>query len=122
MTPTIPGAPAAWQSVEILSDGVHRVDVRQVRTCLGVVGWLVVRREDGTAIQGWDELQGVKNDVAGPERLAVEFFPRQSELINVANARHLWVLPDDWSLPLALPSVAETQECNPWGGRGDTRG
>ncbi len=49
-------------------------------------GWL-----DGIS---WDELQEIKNRIGYSENEAVEVFPAQSDVINVANIRHLWVLPE----------------------------
>jgi len=41
----------------------------------------------------WDELQKIKNDLGYRDRDAVEMFPRERDTVNVANMRHLWVLP-----------------------------
>lgn len=40
----------------------------------------------------WDELQKIKHDVGYGDRYAVEIYPRDEDVINVANIRHLWVL------------------------------
>lgn len=42
----------------------------------------------------WDELQQVKAECGFPDRWAVEIFPAESDLVNVANMRHLWILPE----------------------------
>lgn len=47
----------------------------------------------------WDELQAIKNAVGYAQRDAVEVFPAADDVVNVANMRHLWVLPDP--LPFA---------------------
>lgn len=91
-----------WETVARLSDGQHIVEARDVPTCIGVISWLTVRRADGTEIQSWDELQRVKNEIAGPERLAVEFYPPQANVINLENLRHLWVLPPGWVAPFGM--------------------
>lgn len=41
----------------------------------------------------WQEKQKVKNRLFGRESFAVEVFPPESQLIDVVNAYHLWVLP-----------------------------
>jgi hypothetical protein len=41
----------------------------------------------------WDELQHIKNSVGFADKDAVEIFPAAGSLVNVANLRHLWVLP-----------------------------
>lgn len=42
----------------------------------------------------WDELQRVKNAVGYANFCAVEVFPEQHNVVNVAAIRHLWVLPE----------------------------
>ncbi|HEX8287856.1 MAG TPA: hypothetical protein VF556_07675 [Pyrinomonadaceae bacterium] len=41
----------------------------------------------------WDDLQTLKNQLF-PDREAVEFYPALEDVVNVANMRHLWVLPE----------------------------
>lgn len=41
----------------------------------------------------WDELQSIKNNVGYADLQAIEIFPKERDLVNVANMRHLWVLP-----------------------------
>lgn len=41
----------------------------------------------------WDDLMGVKRDCGYGDRWAVEVFPPDSHVVNVANMRHLWLLP-----------------------------
>jgi hypothetical protein len=52
-------------------------------------------REDIT----WDDLQRLKAEVGYPDRAAVEIYPPDTLVANVANMRHLWVLPDASVLP-----------------------
>lgn len=47
------------------------------------------RWEDGIS---WDDLQDIKNQVGFGNHYAIEVFPRERDLVNVANMRHLWVL------------------------------
>lgn len=42
----------------------------------------------------WDELQHIKNACGFPSHAAVEVFPPASKVVNVANMRHLWILPE----------------------------
>ena len=41
----------------------------------------------------WDELQGIKREVGYDEWYGVEVYPCDRDVINVANFRHLWLLP-----------------------------
>ncbi|AHF89535.1 hypothetical protein OPIT5_03975 [Opitutaceae bacterium TAV5] len=52
----------------------------------------------------WDELQRIKAAVGFGDRQAVEIFPPDRDVVNVANIRHLWVLPEP--LPFAWRAEA----------------
>lgn len=41
----------------------------------------------------WDELQWLKAEAGFADSWAVEVFPPDDQVVNVANMRHLWVLP-----------------------------
>lgn len=41
----------------------------------------------------WDDLQRLKREAGFGDREAVEIFPPDDSVVNVANMRHLWVLP-----------------------------
>lgn len=61
---------------------------------------LMIRRIDGAEIrERWDELQMIKNDIAGAEALAIEVFPPTRDVVNMANLRHIRIVPDDFALP-----------------------
>lgn len=40
----------------------------------------------------WDELQDIKNKLGFKDLCAVELFPPENEVVNVANIRHLFIL------------------------------
>lgn len=42
----------------------------------------------------WDELQRIKAECGYADAEAVEVYPRDADVVNVANMRHLWVLLD----------------------------
>ena len=48
------------------------------------------RWNDGIA---WDELQAIKREVGFADWYAVEVYPPDQDVVNVANWRHLWMLP-----------------------------
>lgn len=65
-------------------DGVIRISCN--RTVITVDGqW-----DDGLT---WDELQTIKRDVGRGHCYAIEIYPETHEVVNVANMRHLWLLP-----------------------------
>lgn len=47
------------------------------------------RWEDGIT---WDELQLIKNQCGYGELDAVEVYPSDEDIVNVANMRHLWIM------------------------------
>lgn len=60
----------------------------------GMVYHIKVTKVDGSDGIPWDHLQIIKNEVAGEEATAIEVYPRESDLVNEANMRHLWVVPE----------------------------
>ena len=80
---------AVWRSQKYLvqqyveKSGVSRLTV--CRTALNNNGqW----RDNIT----WDELQWIKSAVGFGDRMAVEIFPADDDIVNVRNMRHLWIL------------------------------
>ena len=84
------------------TNGEYAVMVRTVQTPWGAVEHACIRNTDNTDIP-WREKQKIKNDLFGRERVAVEIFPAESELVDDANMYHLWILPDGFKLPFGLP-------------------
>lgn len=58
--------------------------------------------EDGLS---WDELQAIKYQIGYGEFTAVEVYPSQDNIVNVANFRHLWILPLDHELPFGWKRI-----------------
>ncbi len=52
--------------------------------------------KDGSWVDGitWDELMKVKSGIGFGDRWAVEVYPPPSEVVNVANMRHLFLLSE----------------------------
>jgi hypothetical protein len=48
----------------------------------------------------WDELMTLKREAGFGDRFAIELYPADSAIVNVANLRHLWLLdsppPQSW--------------------------
>ncbi|EEZ5248821.1 hypothetical protein DDM32_004372 [Escherichia coli] len=66
-------------------NGVIRLTVNT--TSIGSFG----RWKDGIS---WDALQEIKSAVGYGDRDAVEIYPRDYDVVNVANMRHLWITPE----------------------------
>jgi len=65
----------------------------------GMTEHLKVRRVDGSEGIPWDVLQMVKNTAFGPTVAAVEIYPDWNDVVDDANMRHLWRVPDELRLP-----------------------
>lgn len=66
---------------------------------------MVMRLKPGAApLAGltWSAKQRVKNELMGYSRVAVEVFPKSDELVDQADAYHLWVLPEGFRLPFGV--------------------
>lgn len=59
---------------------------KKERNILGILmdKWMI-RRNDSQAIKDWYEIQEIKNDIIGREKQAIQIFPKESELVDVAN-------------------------------------
>ena len=87
-----------WRSRDYLAvlyeqraDGRRRLTVNSVRRTVNR------KRKSGTDWRDgitWDELQRVKNETLGPDVWCVEVYPPESEVVDVANMRHLWPLDE----------------------------
>lgn len=57
---------------------------------------VMIQRHDDKPIPGhWRELQNIKNELFGAESTAVEFYPPESQLEDVANIYWLWLMPPE---------------------------
>lgn len=87
-----PGLTEVYISSEFLvqqldeGDGVIRLSICRTAMDSSNGRWV-----DGIS---WDELQRIKSQVGFGDKCAVEVFPEDSNVVNVANMRHLFVLPD----------------------------
>ena len=74
----------------------------------GILDHLWVRRHDEKPLT-WRELQRVKNELVGKERVAVEVYPPVSQVVDCANIYHLWVFEEGFELPFGLHRVEEKE-------------
>jgi hypothetical protein len=80
----------------------YSVQVSEVATEGGVIVHLWIRRHDGDMARSWADLQRIKDELVGADRVAVEVFPPRDEIVDQANMAHLWVYPDGCRLPFGL--------------------
>ena len=71
---------------EFAADGPAVVRLSVCRTSLAGDRW-----QDGIT---WDDLQRLKRECGYGDADAIEVFPADADVVNVANMRHLWVMAD----------------------------
>ena len=87
-----PGAPVkVWRSRHFLVQVFDAVPPAVARLSIQRTSLSGDRWTDGIT---WDELQRLKAEAGFRHQWAVEVFPDDSEVVNVANIRHLWVLDE----------------------------
>lgn len=50
----------------------------------------------------WRDMQRIKNELVSPVREAVQVYPKQADVTDVAPMYHLFVLPETWPIPFGL--------------------
>jgi hypothetical protein len=80
----------SWKYLAQLYDS----GAREGRTVLRLSVCRVVLREDGRWEEdiSWEQLMQVKRECGFGDWYAIEVYPQDSEVVNVANMRHLWLL------------------------------
>jgi hypothetical protein len=95
---------SVWRSREFLVQAyaappLNGIEVHRLSVCR------VTLQSDGRwdAEITWDDLQRVKREAGFGDWYAVEVYPRDRDVVNVANMRHLWLfadpLPIGWTKP-----------------------
>lgn len=84
-----------WRSREFL------VQIFQERGGVQRLSILRTQHDGNRFVDGisWDDLQRLKSECGRGDKDAIEIFPADRDVVNVANLRHLWVLPAP--LPIA---------------------
>ena len=52
---------------------------------------VMIRRSDSEPIYSWQDMYRIKNEIFGEEVEAIQFFPKKSELVDVANLYWFWI-------------------------------
>ena len=79
------------------------VMIRTIDTEWGKVEHAVIRNVGSTDIP-WAEKQRIKNELFGEDRVAIEVFPTEDELVDAAMMYHMWVLPEGFKMPFTIKS------------------
>jgi len=74
----------------------------------GGEGWppmihLSIKRIDRQPIHDWAHLQRIKNELVGEKNEAIELYPSEDRMVNMANQYHLWVIANpDYHFPIGF--------------------
>lgn len=96
------------QSREVWGNDLYTVIV--YRDSRNRVSHLSIRRDDREAARDWRHFQQIKNDIAGPDCEAVELYPAEDRLVDMANQYHLWVFPPGFRIPFGFQERAVQEE------------
>lgn len=70
----------------------------------------MIQLHNGADGVSWDALQWVKGAVGYADCEAVELYPPDDRIVNVANMRHLWVLAPGQLMPFGLDERRDLKE------------
>jgi hypothetical protein len=99
----VPGGQGWTRDVRRAAEnGVWSVLVRDVETPWGTVQHAMISIQVAGSEPTWPEKQRIKDTLFGRDRVAVEVFPPHAEIVDGADAYHLWVLPRGFRLPFTL--------------------
>lgn len=82
-----PTAPGVQRPIEVWASRAHLVQVYD-----GAPARLTVCRTDGRGGISWGDLQRLKRECGRGDRWAVEVYPADDDIVDVAPMRHLWLM------------------------------
>ena len=85
---------------------------RLIRTLWGTIEHVTISRRDpnskeivtsdGSGELTWAEKQQIKDELFGKKRVAIEVFPSEDRLIDIADVYHLWVFEKNFRMPFGI--------------------
>lgn len=86
------------------------VSSRLLRTKMGKVEHVTITRRlpgvfistNGDADFTWADKQEIKDELFGKNRVAIEVFPTEDRMVDVADVYHLWVFEKGFRLPFGI--------------------
>jgi len=64
---------------------------------------------DGSRDIPWNVKQEIKNELWGKDRIAIEVFPQEKNLIDVQDIYHLWIMPKGFKMPFGIHPTKDVQ-------------
>lgn len=62
---------------------------------------LIQKHNDTPILNHWGEIQNIKNEIFGENTVAVEYYPKEQQLVNDKNIYWIWIFPEG-KLPIPL--------------------
>lgn len=78
------------------------VSSRLIRTDIGNIEHVTITKKDMGTDLTWSDKQAIKDELFGKNRCAVEVYPTEDRLVDVANVYHLWVFEKGYRLPFGI--------------------
>lgn len=74
----------------------------EAKTTAGTAIKAMIRANDAKPFKNhWSEIQKIKNEIFGADAVAVEYYPAEENLADVANIYWIWIFPEG-VLPLPV--------------------
>lgn len=64
---------------------------------------------DGSRDIPWNVKQEIKNELFGKDRIAIEVFPTEKNLVDVQDVYHLWIMPKGFKMPFGIHPTKDVQ-------------
>lgn len=105
ITEQVRAMPEFWDRHEpptqVFKNNLYSVQVFDKQTAWGPCKKAMIRRHDALPIHKWSDFQRLKNEIWGERAVALEVYPRQQNLTDVANLYWLWVFTNPmWDCPI----------------------
>lgn len=80
-----------WGNIEHVTISRHHKDMESFHVAI-----------DGESPIGWAEKMMIKNELFGEDRFAIEVYPKQKKLVDMADVYHLWVFGKKYDMPFGI--------------------
>jgi hypothetical protein len=94
--------PALRNVVSTWQNSKYFVLIAEHITDWGLIRQVMVRPHHELPIRDWTDMQRIKNELIGPDAVAIEVYPAVGNEVDLANMYHMWVLPPGMVLPFGL--------------------
>lgn len=87
---------------KVMMNGLFIVQMFKQQNAWGECIRLMIRWNDARPTHDWSMFQRIKNELVGDDRVALEVYPNQKNLVDVANMYWLFVLPQGAMCPIEM--------------------